>query len=104
MPIMIQVTAQGGNRLATFTLEDGFADRPAAYRYLFDREVTGIPGVYDQLIAMVAGPNRPLYVIGSQRGNSFPDHGLRFWRAVAAHYHLETTIGDVPIYRANDSP
>lgn len=81
-----------------------FADRPAAYRYLFDREVTGIPGVYDQLIAMVVGPNRPLYVIGSQRGNSFPDHGRQFWRAVAAHYHLETTIGAVPIYRANNSP
>jgi len=80
-----------------------FADRPAADRYLFDREVSGLPGVYDQVIAMISAPTRPRYVIGSQRGTSLPDGGHRFWQTVAAHYHLETTIGSVPIYRANAS-
>lgn len=35
MPIMIQVVANGGNRHATFTLDDGCADRPAA-DFVFD--------------------------------------------------------------------
>lgn len=79
------------------------ADRPAAYRYLYDQELSAIPGAEAQLVALVDSPRRPLYVIGTRQQAPFPDRGQVFWEAVGRHYHLETIVRGVPIYRA-DAP
>jgi hypothetical protein len=76
------------------------AERPSTYQYLYDQELRAIPESQDDLIAMVEGPNRPLYIVGTRQLAPFEDRGLAFWEAVQRHYVLETVVRGVPIYRA----
>ena len=76
------------------------ADRPSTYRYLYDQELRAIPDSEDALIAMVEGPDRPLYIVGTRQLAPFEDRGLAFWETVQRHYVLETVVRGVPIYRA----
>jgi hypothetical protein len=78
------------------------ADRPSTYRYLYDQELRAFPDSEDNLVAMVEGPNRPLYIVGTRQLAPFADRGLAFWEAVQRHYVLETVVRGVPIYRAID--
>lgn len=77
------------------------ADRPSTYRYLYDQELQAFPGSEAALIAMVNSPKRPVYVIGTKQRAPFNDYGQSFWAAVAARYHLETTVHGVPIFHAD---
>ncbi len=76
------------------------ADRPAAYRHLYDQELAAIPGAEAALLDLIGGPARPAVVVATRQLAPFPDQGRAFWAAVRAHYRLETTIGGVGIYRA----
>ena len=78
------------------------ADRPAAYRYLYDAELQAIPGSYGALLDLINGPDRPRYVVGTKERAPYPDQGKAFWAAVARHYHLADTIHGVPIFREDD--
>jgi 4-amino-4-deoxy-L-arabinose transferase-like glycosyltransferase len=78
------------------------SDLPAAYRYLYQQELRALPHAEDDLIAMVKSDDRPLYIVDTGQRAPVPDGGLSFWTTVAQHYHLETEIGGVRIYRAND--
>jgi 4-amino-4-deoxy-L-arabinose transferase-like glycosyltransferase len=79
------------------------ADRPAAYRYLYDQELRAIPGAEDAMIAIVSGPDRPEYVVDTLQPSPFPNDAARFWAAVEAHYEVETVIEGWTIYRARSS-
>ena len=76
------------------------ADRPSTYRYLYDQELRAFPDSEPALIAMVEGPDRPLYIVGTRQLAPFADRGLAFWEAVQRHYVLEAVVRGVPIYRA----
>jgi len=76
------------------------ADRPAAYRYLYDQELRAIPGAEDALIAIVSADGRPEYVIDTLQPSPFPNGAERFWAAVDAHYAIETVVEGWVIYRA----
>jgi 4-amino-4-deoxy-L-arabinose transferase-like glycosyltransferase len=78
------------------------ADRPSSYRYLYDQELRAIADSEDALIAMVEGPERPVYIVGTRQLAPFEDRGLAFWEAVQRHYVLESVVRGVPIYRAID--
>lgn len=80
------------------------ADRPSVYRYLYDQELRAIPESQAELIAIIESPNRPMYIVGTRQVAPFPDRGQSFWGAVGRHYHLETWVHGVPIYRANIIP
>ena len=80
------------------------ADRPSTYKYLYDQELRSFPQAEDDLIAMVEGPNRPEYIVGTRQRAPFADRGLAFWEAVQRHYTYETSVWGVPIYRANPDP
>jgi 4-amino-4-deoxy-L-arabinose transferase-like glycosyltransferase len=80
------------------------ADRPSIYRYLYDQELRAIPGTQDELIALIESPYRPMYIVGTRQVAPFADRGQAFWSAVSRHYHFETSIRGVPIYRANIPP
>jgi len=76
------------------------ADRRPAYRHLYDQELRGIPTSYGDLISLIQGPDRPLYIVGTLHPGPFPDDSRLFWQEVGTYYRLETTIDGVPIYRA----
>jgi 4-amino-4-deoxy-L-arabinose transferase-like glycosyltransferase len=76
------------------------ADRPAAYRYMYDQELRALPNSEAELIALIESPNRPDYIVVTRQRAPFPDHGRAFWHAVGEHYRLDTTIRGVPIYKA----
>lgn len=78
------------------------ADRPAAYRYLYDAELKAIPGSYGALLDLIAGPDRPRYVVGTTERAPYPDNGKAFWAAVLRHYHMVDRVHGVPIMREND--
>jgi 4-amino-4-deoxy-L-arabinose transferase-like glycosyltransferase len=78
------------------------SDRPSTYRYMYDQELRAIPGAEDELVAMVESPYRPMYIVGTRQRAPFPDRGQAFWNAVSEHYHLESMVRGVPIYRANE--
>jgi hypothetical protein len=78
------------------------ADRPSPYRYLYPQELRALPGTQEALIALIESPDRPLYIVDTGQQAPFADGGRSFWTAVASRYHLETTIGGVGIYRANE--
>jgi 4-amino-4-deoxy-L-arabinose transferase-like glycosyltransferase len=80
------------------------ADRPAAYRYLYDQELQALPSTQSDLIALLSSPDRPRYIIGTRQVAPFEDRGRAFWAAVKEHYVLETTVRGVPIYRAKAEP
>ena len=75
------------------------ADRNPAYRHLYDQELRALPNSYADIIAIIRGPDRPTYIVSTRQPGPFPDDSRAFWREVALYYDLETTIGDVPIYR-----
>jgi 4-amino-4-deoxy-L-arabinose transferase-like glycosyltransferase len=77
------------------------ADRPAAYRYMYEQELSAIPDAENDLVAIVSGPNRPEYVVDTGEPAPFPDGGAAFWVAVHQHYHIEAVINGYKIYRAN---
>lgn len=80
------------------------ADRKPAYRHLYDQELRGIPTSYSDLISLIQGPNRPLYIIGTLHPGPFPDDSRLFWQEVGKYYTLEISIDGVPIYRALPNP
>lgn len=79
------------------------ADRPAAYRHLYDQELRAVPNAYSDIIAIIRSPQRPVYIVGTRQPGPFPDDSRLFWREVANYYDLETMIDGVPIYRARET-
>jgi 4-amino-4-deoxy-L-arabinose transferase-like glycosyltransferase len=79
------------------------ADRASPYRYLYSQELLAIPDSERQLVTILSSPRRPMYLIGTKQGAPYPDRGQAFWNSVAAHYHLETIVNGVPIFRANQN-
>jgi 4-amino-4-deoxy-L-arabinose transferase-like glycosyltransferase len=77
------------------------ADRPAAYRYMYEQELSAIPDAESDLVTIVSGPDRPEYVVDTGEPAPFPDGGAAFWVAVHHHYHIEAVINGYKIYRAN---
>ena len=79
--------------------------RPAA-RWLHFRELRWTPGAFDEQVARIADPaTAPRYIVGAQafdRWGFDPDGTLR--AIVARDYTLETTIGDLPLYRRVAQP
>jgi 4-amino-4-deoxy-L-arabinose transferase-like glycosyltransferase len=76
------------------------ADRKPAYRHLYDQELRALPDSYADIIEIISGPNRPLYIVSTLHPGPFPDDSRAFWREVSRYYELETMIDGVPIYRA----
>lgn len=79
------------------------ADRPPAYRHLYDQELRGIPGSYSDIISIIRSDDRPEYIVATRQPGPFPDDSRAFWLEVGQYYELETTINDVPIYRDRTS-
>lgn len=80
------------------------SDRKPAYRHLYDQELRALPESYADIIGIISGPDRPLYIVSTLHPGPFPDDSRAFWREVGLYYDLETTIDGVPIYRAKDAP
>lgn len=80
------------------------SDRKPAYRHLYDQELRALPESYADIIGIISGPDRPVYIISTLHPGPFPDDSRAFWREVGRYYDLETTIEGVPIYRAKDAP
>lgn len=79
------------------------ADRPPAYRHLYDQELRGIPGSYADIIAIIRSDRRPEYIVATRQPGPFPDDSRAFWLEAGQYYTLETTIQGVPIYRDRTS-
>jgi hypothetical protein len=79
------------------------SDRKPAYRHLYDQELRALPDSYADIIQIISGPDRPLYIVSTLHPGPFPDDSRAFWREVGRYYDLETTIDGVPIYRAKDA-
>jgi hypothetical protein len=75
------------------------ADRPPAYRHLYDQELRGIPSSYTDIIAIIRGDDRPEYIVATRQPGPFPDDSRAFWLEVGKYYDRETDIKGVPIYR-----
>ncbi len=80
------------------------ADRPPAYRHLYDQELRAVPDAYSDIIALIHSPERPVYIVGTRQPGPFPDDSRTFWREVGLFYEVETMVAGVPIYRARDIP
>lgn len=78
------------------------ADRPPAYRHLYDQELKALPNSYSEILSIIQEPDRPLYIVTTRQADLFPDRGALFWQLVGEYYRLETEIDGVPIYRARD--
>ena len=78
------------------------ADRPPAYRHLYDQELRALPGSYSDIISIIRSPERPLYIISTRQPGPFPDESRTFWQEVGQYYELETMIEDIPIYEARE--
>src|SRR5665811_196163 len=78
------------------------ADRPPAYRHLYDQELRAIPSSYSDIITIIRSPERPLYIVSTRQPGPFPDESRAFWQEVGNYYDLETMIEDIPIYKARD--
>lgn len=76
------------------------SDRQPAYRHLYDQELRALPNSYADIISIISGPNRPLYIVSTVHPGPFPDDSRAFWREVGKYYDVETTIDGVPVYRA----
>ena len=76
------------------------ADRPPAYRHLYDQELRGIPSSYADLIAIIRGPNPPMFIVGTRQPGPFADESRAFWSVVGQYYELVETIDGVPIYQS----
>ncbi len=75
------------------------ADRPPAYRHLYDQELRGIPGSYADLITIIQGDDRPEYIVSTLQPGPFADSSRAFWQEVGQLYEVVDTIQGVPIYR-----
>ena len=78
------------------------ADRPPAYRHLYDQELRALPGSYGDIISMIRSPERPLYIVSTRQPGPYPDASRTFWQEVGQYYELETMIEGIPIYRARE--
>ncbi len=79
------------------------ADRPPAYRHLYDQELRGIPGSYSDLITIIQGEDRPEFIVSTLQPGPFADASRAFWQEVGQYYEVVDTIQDVPIYQDKDS-
>lgn len=79
------------------------ADRPPAYRHLYDQELRGIPESYSDIIALIRSDDRPEYIVATRQPGPFPDDSRAFWLEAGQYYRCETTIEGVPIYRDRSS-
>jgi len=75
------------------------ADRPPAYRYLYDQELRGISSSYSDLISIIRSQNRPEYIVSTRQPGPFADASRAFWQEVGQYYEVVVTIEDVPIYQ-----
>lgn len=75
------------------------ADRPPAYRHLYDQELRGIPSSYADLISIIRSPNRPEFIVSTRQPGPFADDSRAFWQEVGEFYEVVETIDDVPIYQ-----
>jgi len=78
------------------------ADRPPAYRHLYDQELRALPGSYSDIISIIRSPERPLYIVSTRQPGPYPDASRTFWQEVGQYYELETMIDGIPIYRARE--
>lgn len=76
------------------------ADRPPAYRHLYDQELKALPNSYAEILSVIQSPDRPMYIVTTRQADLFPDRGALFWQLVGEYYERETEIDGVPIYRA----
>jgi len=75
------------------------ADRPPAYRHLYDQELRGIPSSYSDLITIIQSPDRPEFIVSTRQPGPFADDSRAFWQEVGQYYELVETIEGVPIYQ-----
>jgi 4-amino-4-deoxy-L-arabinose transferase-like glycosyltransferase len=78
------------------------ADRPSAYRHLYDQELRALPESYSEIISIIRGPERPLYIVSTRQPGPYPDDSRTFWQEVGQYYELETMIEGIPIYKARE--
>jgi 4-amino-4-deoxy-L-arabinose transferase-like glycosyltransferase len=74
------------------------AERRCASRYLFNLHVAHLPGVYDEIVALVAA-GEPKYVVTPLFRPALSDPDERLTLALAEHYDLVESIDLVQIYR-----
>jgi hypothetical protein len=79
------------------------ADRPPAYRHLYDQELRGIPSSYSDIIAIIRSPERPQFIISTRQPGPFADDSRAFWQEVGQYYEVVETIEGVPIYQDKDT-
>ena len=75
------------------------ADRPPAYRHLYDQELRGIPESYADIISIIRSPDRPKFIVSTRQPGPFADESRAFWQEVGLYYEVVETIADVPIYQ-----
>jgi len=75
------------------------ADRPPAYRHLYDQELRGIPESYAEIISIIRGPDRPKFIVSTRQPGPFADESRAFWQEVGLYYEVVEIIDDVPIYQ-----
>jgi 4-amino-4-deoxy-L-arabinose transferase-like glycosyltransferase len=80
------------------------ADRPPAYRHLYDQELIALPNSYSEILSIIQGPDRPKYIVTTRQTGPFPDDGRAFWQVVSNYYEFETDINGVPILRVKQDP
>ena len=78
------------------------ADRPPAYRHLYDQELAALPSSYSDIISIIRSPDRPLYIVSTRQPGPFPDASRTFWQEMGQYYELKTMIEDIPIYQARE--
>lgn len=76
------------------------ADRTSPYPYLWGKPIDKIPDALPRLRAMLASPGRPtLVILDTPPAAVDPSGGIA--ADLAAYYHLDTVVEDVPILRAS---
>lgn len=75
------------------------ADRPPAYRHLYDQELRGIPSSYSDLISIIQSEDRPEYIVSTLHPGPFADDSRAFWQEVGEYYDVVARIEGVPIYQ-----
>lgn len=75
------------------------ANRPPAYRHLYDQELRGIPESYADIISIIQSPDRPKFIVSTRQPGPFADDSRAFWQEVGQFYEVVATIADIPIYQ-----
>jgi 4-amino-4-deoxy-L-arabinose transferase-like glycosyltransferase len=78
------------------------ANRPPAYRHLYDQELRALPQSYSEIISIIRSPERPLYIVSTRQPGPYPDDSRAFWQEVGTYYELDTMIDGIPIYKARE--